>query len=192
MTPDAISAACWEALDAVLRGEAQVPGAEEAIERFSSRELALASMGRSPDGPLPQAGTAARTLYRSRARQIQRARGRGQQVRGITPASRKRLLEAARGVVGKEAARSLSRRGAEMAIEGTIRVSQAEKRVRMPARGRVAIPGNLMRPAVTAWRRGESELAGWITSTSFFIVYWAGDPEPLNDAQEVTAQMWTR
>lgn len=192
MTPDAISGACWVALDAILRGEAQVPTPEDAIGRLSSRELALASMGRDPGGPLPQAGTSQRTVYRSRARQIQRARGRGQEVRGLTAASRRRILEAARGVVARDAVRAVIRRGVDMVIEGTIRVSESEKRVRMPARGWVGIPGNLMRPAVAAWVRGDADLAGWIVSTSFFVRYWAGDPEPLADAQTVTAEMRVR
>ena len=170
-----------EALTRLLTEREAVPDELGAIERgdLNNREVALALIGRRPDGPLPRAGTAERRQYAAALRSVQRYRAAPGHERRRPQAQRvPRLREAARRTIARERVDRLLRRGARLAITGTIRVSEQWRRHRMPAAGMVTVSGPMWRLAVRAWLAGDMPGAGVEGLAAFFVAYWVGSKVP--------------
>ena len=167
-----------EAMTRLLTEREAVPDELELLRSgdLSNREVALALIGRRPDGPLPRPGTAERRQYFAAMRSIQRYRAApGRRERRLPSARRMpQLREATRRTVARERVDRLLRHGARVAITGTIRVSDQARRHRMPAVGMQAVSGPMWRPAIRAWLRGDMRDAGMEALAAFFAAYWLG------------------
>jgi hypothetical protein len=168
-------------LTQLLTDREAVPDEAEVLQSgdLSNREVALALIGRRPDGPLPRPGTAERRAYLAAQRSVQRYRAApGRQRRRPSAQQLPKLREAVRRTVARDRVDRLQRRGARLAITGVIRVSEQARRHRMPAAGMQTVAGPMWRLAIRAWLRGDMREAGVESLAAFFASYWLGAKVP--------------